>query len=428
MGQLISTCTTMNLKSEELQLDQKAVLLVPGMCSNGLQCIPGGLLEHGHSGPTVAYINITKTVAEGPHIFHELSLVLDQGTLQNGTKVTTVKNKYEGEVRAVEGLEGIATLNPGMRPHIFLWNPMIQALRHDYHLRALHYDWSRWGEPVQMERCLIRFKKDVEELYAATGIPIGLVAHSMGAQVTLYCLGMMGAAWARLHISEIVFCAPAVAGTPCMFSCFSNGPLGSTGMFNFPLELVDDYLAEMTSSFVCMPAEMPMNVGGVEVWDRDRVFASTPSKKYKASNVQEFLNDCARYGDEKDTWQIGKTFWPTIQKMATVLRAPPVETHIIYSPGCDCVAATEYETDNLLGPSKTTKTEPGDNTITAASVEAMVAGWKKMGCQHVTMHKIPKKDGVNHQGCIDCAMSLDLVPKLLNPYEETDDDDDAVVP
>ena len=42
----------------------------------------------------------------------------------------------------------------------------------------------------------------------------------------------------------------------------------------------------------------------------------------------------------------------------------------------------------------------------------------------LTLHEIPKEEGVDHQGCINCDMSLDLVPRLLSPYEDCGEESD----
>eukprot|EP00971_Amphidinium_carterae_P238666 4737772-Amphidinium_carterae.1 len=93
-----------------------------------------------------------------------------------------------------------------------------------------------------------------------SGLPVTLVAHSMGACVTLWCIGQLGDAWQERYLDQVILCAPGATGAPCMFPCYANGPGGAAGLSMMkmaPIESIDLAIASVTSSWPCMPAELP---------------------------------------------------------------------------------------------------------------------------------------------------------------------------
>eukprot|EP00971_Amphidinium_carterae_P082046 1623093-Amphidinium_carterae.1 len=49
--------------------------------------------------------------------------------------------------------------------------------------------------------------------------------------------------------------------------------------------------------------------------------------------------------------------------------------------------------------------EPGDDTITAASIETLAHAWVAKG-HNVTLHPAPAEENVNHKSCISCPFAL----------------------
>jgi len=337
-------------------------------------------------------------------------------TLKNGEPVKTLVCKTEGaSVRPVKGLKGCAHLDPQAEiPLAPLWMPIIKRLADDYNLGSLNYDWRKWGDRKLAEEVLDLFRDDIEKLVADGGSPVSIVAHSMGAQVTLWCLTQLGEDWEKKNVKQLIFCAPAVSGTPVIFPCFANGPAGnmiSGGMVTMPLEVADQDLARITATFACMMAEMPTDTGGASVWPKDHIFATTPSKEYNIDNVDEFLADCAACGKDDKHWQVAPALWPAFKKMVTSIRAPKVKTSMIYSKSEDTVSKVKYNSSNLLEAPDMEKVEGGDTTITAASIEALAEEW--LLTTEVKLHATPEDQHVTHSGCINCPFVMQLLPRIL---------------
>jgi pimeloyl-ACP methyl ester carboxylesterase len=390
------------------------VFIVPGMCSNALEVKLTPTADY-----EVAYLDVAKIIEDGPKIFHELELRLRDGRLKNGTRVKAVTEMTPGvSVRPMPGVLGCAFLDPQKDfPLVPLWMPIIKTLHETCNLDSLAYDWRKWGDQAYSEVALSSFREQIESLRLESDAPVTILAHSMGAQVTLWCLGQLGKPWERRNVKELIFCAPAISGTPVMFPCFANGPVGNMapgGLFKLPTEVLDDDLARITSTFACMVAEMPTNTGQITVWPRDQVFATTPFKKYSMNDVGTFLADVARSGQEKDTWQVAKGLWPGFQKMMASIPVPTLPTHIIYSKSESTLTQVRYKTEDLMQQPELESFDAGDGTITSASIEALANGWlKKSGNKSVQLHHPPDGARVSHSGCISCAFTLKLLPQLL---------------
>mmetsp|Transcript_57807 Transcript_57807/g.137640 ORF Transcript_57807/g.137640 Transcript_57807/m.137640 type:complete len:469 (+) Transcript_57807:136-1542(+) len=451
-----SSCSTLQHAAAHVRFGQKAVVIVPGMCSNALESKMekkmselwgensfrtkvldwwGGDSYHDWE---LSYVNVYETVVHSGRTFRSLALQLEHGHLPTGELVPTTSG-LESEVRCVTGLDGIATLNPGELPPVKLWAPFIDEFGNDYGLLPLNYDWRRWGDPVFAHEVLADFQEHVETALRISGQQVTLVAHSMGASVTLWCLSQLGDHWTQSYLEQVILCAPAASGAPCMFPCYCNGPGGAVGlpvMKMMPLQSMDSAIAHITSSWPCMVAEFPVNVGGIQTYPPDRVFASHKDKKYTINDVDKFLQDVTiayEKGSQlpNHAWKIGMELWPYVKRMAAEMKAPPVPTHIIYSKSVPTIQRVRYAEESMMEHPQIEEYEPGDDTITAASIEAMAEGWKRRGA-FVALHPTPVEQKVNHQTAISSPFSLKVIQNLLEgkdvvegaDVEMSDDEED----
>eukprot|EP00971_Amphidinium_carterae_P202106 4010054-Amphidinium_carterae.1 len=81
-------------------------------------------------------------------------------------------------------------------------------------------------------------------------------------------------------LEQVILCSPGVTGSPCMFPCYANGPVGVAGLSMMklaPIERIDNLIVNVTSSWPCMPSELPpARVGDVEVYPPDKVAELNP--------------------------------------------------------------------------------------------------------------------------------------------------------
>merc|ERR1712216_717872 len=121
------------------------------------------------------------------------------GQLQNGKTVQCMANGKGIDVRPVEGMAGMRTLNPGELIPIDVWRGLTTRLDHQFNFFAFNYDWRRWGDEVYAELMVGRFRKQVESKVLELGPKVALIGHSMGCPVILYCLGKLGKQWQNVR-------------------------------------------------------------------------------------------------------------------------------------------------------------------------------------------------------------------------------------
>ncbi|CAE8596527.1 unnamed protein product, partial [Polarella glacialis] len=243
----------------------------------------------------LVYISLAE-YAVRPHVVTALALAHVQGKKKDGTPCITTTSGEEGvDVHPVLGLQGIRQLNPGEdKTPVSLWQNLYAELEPNYNCFAFNYDWRRWGDQVYIEEVLERFKHNIEDAAELAGHPVALIGHSMGAQVVLYCIGMLGDAWQKKYVEQVVLVGPAPMGSPSMFAAYANGP--SSIAHSSVLPVVDYYehkLSEVSSTWPAMLAELPRMMGTTQTFPADYAFAITPTKRYCLGDVEEFLKDLA---------------------------------------------------------------------------------------------------------------------------------------
>lgn len=277
----------------------------------------------------------------------------------------------------------------------------------------MNFDWRRWGEVAFADEVTEEFRARVELCSFTTGEQVTLIAHSMGASVVLYALTVLGDQWTREHIDQVIMCAPAASGTPSLFPDYACGPVAS--MADILPKQMNHELAAITSTWPCMIAEFPMDIGGIRTFDSDYPFVKTPTKQYRIADVQQFLDDTAQSaidnGKGADSpFCYGKALWPGMLKIAEKCGPPAVPTHIIYGAGQKTPRQWTYSSNDLLAQPRCTGDQPGDNTVTAISIENMAEGWRKRGC-NVTLHQAPDEE--NHASMIKCDFAIGTIQDIL---------------
>jgi len=363
----------------------------------------------------VSYCSIKALVSNPERTLQSLRLRLTTGELSDGREVQIAESVSGVRIRPVRGTAGISTLNPGEWVPVDVWRQLVNSLGTDFNCQAFNYDWRRWGDQVYAERLTDMFRAEIEEAYghgSGDDRKVTVVAHSMGAPVTLYCLSALGDDWAQQYIEQVILVAPAHMGSPSMLPNFAHGPLGATHSFIPAPHFLEHHIGDITATWACMVAEMPMmKVGTAEPWPEDHVFAKTPTREYGREDMGRFLDDVAACTGGRE---FGPALWPGVQELCGKMRAPAVATSIIYSAGDETIAQVTYASDDLGAAPEISRTEPGDGTITAASIEAVAKAWQQDGAD-VRLFKAEGR--VSHKDLIACSQTLQLIPKLLEGAE-----------
>mmetsp|Transcript_71257 Transcript_71257/g.201991 ORF Transcript_71257/g.201991 Transcript_71257/m.201991 type:complete len:419 (+) Transcript_71257:88-1344(+) len=354
----------------------------------------------------VTYCSIKKLSTHPVKTLEGLKLRLVDGELKDGTPVKCTACVEGCEQRPVAGTAGLSTLNPGEPVPVAVWKALVDALSPTLNVHAFNYDWRRWGDQVYAEQMVAMFRTTVAAS-VSTGRPrTSVIAHSMGAPVVLYCLAALGAEWTQAHVKHVILVGPAHMGSLAMLPSFAHGPVGSTHTFIPAAPFLEHKLGDLCATWAGMVAEMPTAVGGIQPWPADQVLASTPSRNYCLSDMGQFLTDVAACTAARE---FGPALWPGFQKLAAAMKAPPVPTHIVFSSKNDTMAQLSYSSSDLGSVPDVKSYQPGDGTITAASIRAVAEGWRRQGAA-VTLHEHP--EAVSHKDLIACEFTQKLVREL----------------
>lgn len=356
---------------------------------------------------SITYCSIDALATKAPVTLHGLWLKLTTGRLKSGVEVPCTQSVPGIDVRPVQGMAGLRTLNPGEAIPVPVWKGLSDVIQDDLNLHAFNYDWRRWGDEVYVETMVDDFQATVEKFVSAHGPKAAVVGHSMGCPVILYCLSKLGSEWTKRYFDHCVLVAPAHMGSPRMIPSLAHGPVGATHAFIPAPPILSHDIADLCASWACMTAEMPVPCGGKLPWPEDYAFAFTPSKQYRLRDMGEFLEALAKNNSARN---IPTAIWPGVERIYGEMMAPAVPLGIIYGDGCDTIAQVQYSSDNLQKPPEIKKNEPGDGTIVASSVEAVANAWLSEGA-HVKLYKVP--GAISHKDLIACPYTSKLLPKIL---------------
>eukprot|EP00449_Zooxanthella_nutricula_P004684 CAMPEP_0198512490 /NCGR_PEP_ID=MMETSP1462-20131121/15477_1 /TAXON_ID=1333877 /ORGANISM="Brandtodinium nutriculum, Strain RCC3387" /LENGTH=439 /DNA_ID=CAMNT_0044241897 /DNA_START=9 /DNA_END=1325 /DNA_ORIENTATION=+ len=407
---------------------QKTLVCVPGVVSCALEAKVDSGKHFGCGiplGRSQDWQNVfisTEELATGVVQFRNvLKLRKTKAKRADGSEVVSTRNLDGVQIRPYPGVEGIATLNPGEDPiEIPVWKRFIEMMAPKYRLRAASYDWRRWGDVVFMEQHTQEFRRTIEQEVKLTGQTVAVVGHSMGANVILYCMSLLGDEWCKNHVSEIFLVGPAVAGSAAMLSGFANAPLSSAVGVNLP-DFLDSFVAEMATTFPAMAALMPTQVGDVEAHDVDHKFVVTPDRSYGVEDMGQFVADMKReWPDRVHT----ADFWPFITEEARRISAPAVPTHMVYLDHLDTPCQVTYESNDLRQEPFVSRHTAGDGTIMASGVQALAAAWGRDGKAPVELHRMPGDVDpgrrVDHAAMISEEWLVRLIEGLVPAQAEPD--------
>eukprot|EP00927_Polykrikos_kofoidii_P077714 TRINITY_DN74631_c0_g1_i1.p1 TRINITY_DN74631_c0_g1~~TRINITY_DN74631_c0_g1_i1.p1 ORF type:complete len:584 (-),score=84.00 TRINITY_DN74631_c0_g1_i1:268-2019(-) len=407
---------------------QKTIVCIAGLASTSMQMrrpeAEGRAAEW-----STAYCSI-RTIATAPRdLLEAMTMRQVERTLSDGTTATGVANAEGVDVRPHMGIQGIASLNPGesLTP-INVWRELVDTLSPDYNLLAFSYDWRRWGDLKFAEETVQRFRAIFEAIRKNGMKPAAIIAHSMGCSLALYCLSELGKAWAREFVDQMIMVAPAPMGSPKMMPSWANSVVAAAKTEEgdkcqssiFPvgriLDPVQDMISDMTSTWACMIAEMPVTVGQIKPWPDDCPLVVTPSRTYCLADTGQFLQDVDASVQGRG---LGPAIWPNVKRLAEKMAVPLVDTRIIYGVGIDTMSQLEYESDDLGAAPTIKAVDRGDGTVLASTVEILAEAWnQELKEEPVEVRLFPGPEDQDHQHLIACTFTQELVPKLLERIEE----------
>lgn len=451
-----------NKDLHELEDGVKTVILIHGLASCALRGKTSGsagfLCDYCDldADERLLYVSIQE-LAKRPHIVKSLALNWEPAAARHedgneGQRTFKTAAGYENaKVYPVEGLDGIRTLNPGIESEVapvYLWHNVIEHLS-EYNLLAFNYDWRRWGDVIYIARLVPKFKEQLELAVKVSRQPTVVVAHSLGAQVITYMMGLLGPEWTEAHISDVVLVGPATMGLPSVFAGYANGPSTITHSSVVPVaNFMEIRLRDVASTWPGMLAVMPTPLNGLDTFSGQKM-ATSPRRSYSGMDSVAFLEDLANC-DEKEGkhWLLDETrgihetsrrwledhdilsvkrIWKVQFQNAAVmrrafethvvpyLRPPNCRVHVVYAASMDTLFEQKFQ-ENLFFKASFGKFVPGDDTITAGSVDRMCEAWKKAGC-HVVKHHAGK---FHHKELITCPFTMKVLDTVMAGTENSE--------
>uniref|UniRef100_A0A7S1LL73 Uncharacterized protein n=1 Tax=Alexandrium catenella TaxID=2925 RepID=A0A7S1LL73_ALECA len=354
------------------------------------------------------WINVEEAVTGFARLVNVLKLEPQERKLKDGTVCTSMDCPRGVKVRPYEGVEGISQLNPKEAIPIPVWKGLTDELdRLGWNMTAVNYDWRRWGDRAMIEDYVAKFKARVEaEVGDGPAVPI--IGHSMGCTVVAYCLSVLGTEWTKRYVSRTILVGMVLQGSPKVIGAFGHAPI--TFVANLPFSLpsaVENIVTSTMSTWPCLITTFPSKVGGTTLaFEEDYPFVICPTKKYTGLDMEGLLEEM---GKKVERTQCGIQMWKEWANVSSRIKPPCVETHVIYGKGFETAAQLTFPDDDFQGLPKVTRHEDGDDTVTAASTEALCKAWQQDPLTDLTMHPLE----VDHQNLIQGPLSVKLIPKLL---------------
>lgn len=398
--------TERNLRNAMHTRGQPTLICVHGMACNALEV---QATERGGS-CTLSFCSILRIAFHTNQVIEELRLELGDMRLDDGTYTkTTTTPEGRPHLQPMEGTRGFRCLNSGENaPAVAVWSTFIDTLEDDVNLHAFNYDWRRWGDYSYCKECVHKFQEVVQNSLQKDGNEKAtLIGHSMGCCVIIFCLNVLGAHWTAQHVSSVILVGAALPGAPTMLACYGGNPIMSFQSW-LNEHFAPSLLADVAATWACMPAEMPVRVGGIDPYPEGFVFGKTPTKEYRIDDMGEFLKDLAAANDKRT---FGEHLWPSVQRLGMHLMPPPVPVHFIYSSGVDTPAQVEYDSEDLSQLPKLSQEAPGDGVITAAPLKSLAHQWRAAG-HIVSLLEAP--GAASHAGLISNEYTIDLTKALLS--------------
>lgn len=230
------------------------IALVPGFMSTALDCELG---DSGWKGQRV-WVNLGKLMGQ-TGAAKTLKNLFSKDHSKDSIEGTKYKNKWikhmvlqeDGysdpigiSLRPVEGYKGVSYLSEGLfESYSYVMGPLIDNLRDlgygEHNLTAYGYDWRI--PPAKLEErdgYFTKLKTGIENARIKNGLPVVIVAHSMGNRTTQYFLNWVEQREGRAWIEENVHAMFAV-GAPWL-----GAPKSLRGLISGDRMGLDTFLKE----------------------------------------------------------------------------------------------------------------------------------------------------------------------------------------
>lgn len=317
----------------------------------------------------------------------------------NKTRTTSSVDGVHLRIPGFGGSETVEWLDPSHAATGSYFKPIADLLVSLGHTRNVTvkgapYDFRK--APNENAQYFIDLKVLVEKTYQENNNqPVILIAHSMGALMSLHFLNQQDQAWKDQHIKTLVTLAGAWGGSMKAIKVYAIGDdLGSYALRESIMRL-----QQITSPSLAWLLPSPL------YWKSNEVLVETDKKNFTLNNLKEFF-----YGiSYPNGWEMKRD----TEVYQLDFRPPGVEIHCIYGTGVDTVERLYYKPGTWLDGYPSLIMGNGDGTVNLKSLEGCLL-WQNLQQQRIYSVPLPN---VDHLGILGDVKVLQYLSNLIKTVD-----------
>lgn len=262
--------------------------------------------------------------------------------------------------------------------------------KRNFSLRGAPYDFRKG--PSESEEFFVKLKLLTEETYKINNnTPVTLIAHSMGAPMTLIFLQRQTQKWKDKYISSLISLAGAWGGSVKALKVFAIGD--DLGAYVLRESVMRNEQITSPSLGWLLPSKL--------LWKENEVLVQTDQKNYTLFNLKDFFIDI----NVPNGWE----FRQDNEKYQIYFEAPGIKLHCLHGVKVATVERLYYKPGTSIDGYPEFINGDGDGTVNLRSLKACLNWQKKQ--THEIYHK--EFDGVNHMDILKHIGILNYIKSVL---------------
>lgn len=262
-------------------------------------------------------------------------------------------------------------------------------------VRGAPYDWRL--TPNENGEYFTKLQDLVEEMYSQYQQPVCLLGHSMGGHYVLYFLNHQSQAWKDKYIRGFISLGAPWGGAVKALRVLASGENDGIPMIS-NIKIREEQRMAMTNPWM-LPSE--------EIWPKDHVFISTPTKNYTNRDYERFFNDISF----EDGWHM----WEDTKNLTGDLQPPGVEVWCMYGVGLPTPITYVYDKEFPNGDPVDFVYADGDDTVDSFSM-SQCKRW--VGKQEKPVH-VTEFRGLAHLDIVFHNKVLSQIQDILEGKSDT---------
>ncbi|XP_043467328.1 phospholipase A2 group XV-like isoform X1 [Leptopilina heterotoma] len=385
-------------KCIQVEKNMSPVIFIPG---DG-----GSQVEAKLNKPSVVHYICEKTSSDFFNIWLNLELLVP---VVIDCWIDNMKLNYDNTTRKTKNQEGVDIRIPGWGdpfsveyldpskafPGSYfkdIGNMLVNELGYvrNLSLRGAPYDFRKG--PNESEEFFVKLKLLIEETYTInSNAPVTLIAHSMGAPMSLIFLQRQTKKWKDKYLSSLITLAGVWGGSVKALKVFAVGD--DLGAYVLRESVMRNEQITSPSLGWLLPSTL--------FWKNSEILVQTDQKNYTLLNLKEFFIDI----NVPNGWE----FRIDNEKYQKYFEAPEVKLHCLHGVKVGTVERLYYKPGTSIDGYPELINGDGDGTVNLRSLNACLL-WQKKQIQKI-YHK--EFVGVNHMDILKHIDVLNYIKSIL---------------